>query len=164
MKPIVLHSSRNLTPAEKRKRAEEEDVYRVERLGLVPPKELSRRAKKHFEQIAEVAFWLDELSADLLACYCDAYDKWLLTVESMKNTDEVIITQNAKGELVAKQNPYRTALRTYASIMSEMSAKLAISNVDRLRLTLPGKDKKEDVNPFEMFMESPAVESEEVTV
>lgn len=148
MKPIVLHTGRSYTNEEKRRRAEAENVYKVGRLKLVPPDELSERAKLKFEQIAAEAFWLDELSTDLLAAYCNAWDRWLGTVEAMKDSGEVVI--DAKG---AKQNPYRYALRTYVSMMQELSAKLGLGNIDRLRLVTPAQEAaKKEENPFDAFM------------
>lgn len=153
MKPVVLHTSRQLSKEEKRKRREEEDIYRVGRLELVPPDELSERAKIKFQQIADLAFWLDSLSVDALAAYCQAWDRWLTCVEKMDGTDDVVLQRNVKNEIVAKQNPYRYALRTYLTIMQEMSAKLALYAVDRLRLNQPEEKKKEEEkNPFEEFM------------
>ena len=151
MKPIVIHTGHNYTIEEQRKRKQEEDIFRVGRLRLVPPKELSRRAKIKFQQIAAEAFWLDELSVDLLAAYCHAWDRWLSTVEAMKNTEEIILTKNAKDETVVKQNPYRYALRAYISIMEELSGKLGLGNIDRLRLSLPVQE-KEEKNKFDDFM------------
>ena len=153
MKPVVLHT-RHLTKEEKRKRREEEDIYKVGRLELVPPDELSERAKIKFQQIADLAFWLDSLSVDALAAYCQAWDRWLDCVEKMDDTDDVVLQRNAKNEVVAKQNPYRYALRTYLTIMQEMSSKLALYAVDRLRLNQQTEEKKkaEEKNPFEEFM------------
>lgn len=149
MKPIILHTGRSYTNEEKKRRAEAENVYKVGRLKLVPPDELSERAKLKFEQIAAEAFWLDELSADLLAAYCNAWDRWLDVVAAMKDMGEVIIDKKAG----AKQNPYRYALRTYVSIMQELSAKLGLGNIDRLRLVTPAQEAaKKEENPFEAFM------------
>lgn len=152
MKPMVLHTGRSLTVEERRKRAEAEDVYRVSRLQLVPPDELSPRAKNKFNQIVAEAFWLDALSTDLLAAYCHAWDRWLDCVAAMDGNADVTLDKNARGEIVAKENPYRRPLRTYITIMEEMSSKLALGNVDRLKLTMPAEKKKEVVNPFESFM------------
>lgn len=153
MKPIVLHTGRSYTVEERRQRAEEENIYRVGRLGLVPPDELTERAKLKFEQIVNEAFWLDALSVDFLASYCQAWDRWLTIVETMKGTDDVILSKNSKDETVAKQNPYRYALRTYISIMQEMSAKLGLSAIDRLKLSAPvTAEQRKENNPYEEFM------------
>ena len=152
-KPIVLHTGRNGTVAERRKREQQEDIYRVGRLRLVPPDELSERAKMKFQQIANEAFWLDELSVDLLSAYCDVWDKWLNTVEAMKGQNEIIIQRRKDGRMY-KQNPYRIPLRTYITTMEELSGKLGLGNIDRLKLSLPvTKDgEKPEENPFEEFM------------
>lgn len=155
LKPIVIHTGRSVSASERREREEREESYRVSRLRLEPPDELSDRAKLKFRQIVSEAFWLDELSTDLLAAYCHAWDRWLDCVASMGNIDEVILTKNAKKEPVAKQNPYRHALRTYVSMMEELSGKLALGNIDRLKLVTPvsEEEKKKIVeNPFEQFM------------
>ena len=153
MKPIVLHTGRSYTVEERRKRAEEENIYKVGRLGLVPPDELNERAKAKFEQIVSEAFWLDALSADFLAAYCHAWDRWLSIVEAMEGTSDVILTEGKKGEAVAKQNPYRYGLKSYLSIMEEMSAKLGLSAIDRLRLMSPVTEQtKQQENPYEEFM------------
>ena len=153
MKPIVLHTGRSYTVEERRRRAEEENIYKVGRLGLVPPDELNERAKAKFEQIVAEAFWLDALSADFLAAYCHAWDRWLSIVESMEGTSDVILTENSKGEAIAKQNPYRYGLKSYLNIMSEMSTKLGLSAIDRLRLLAPVKEaEKKQENPYEEFM------------
>lgn len=151
-KPIVLHTARNGTVEARRKRAESEDIYKVGRLRLVPPDELSPRAKEKFEQIVQEAFWLDELSVDLLSAYCHAWDRWLDCVEAMNGTADVVITTNSKDERVAKQNPYRYGLRTYVTIMEELSSKLGLGNIDRLRLSMPVTEKEKESNPFEAFM------------
>lgn len=152
-KPIVLHTGRSYTVEERRKRAEEENIYRVNRLGLVPPDELNERAKLKFEQIANEAFWLDSLSVDFLAAYCQAWDRWLTIVETMNDTSDVVLQTNNKGETVAKQNPYRYGLKSYLSIMADMSVKLGLSAIDRLRLLSPTKEtEKKENNPFEEFM------------
>lgn len=150
--PIVLHTGHNLTKEEKRQRMEQEDIYRVGRLRLVPPDELSDRAKLHFQQIVASAFWLDELSADLLAAYCVAYDKFLNVVADMDGQAETFITKTKNGR-VAKQNPNRQALRNYTDMLCQLSAKLGLGNIDRLRLSMQQEEKKEE-NPFEMFMEN----------
>lgn len=154
-KPIVLHTGHSVPAMEKREREKREEEYRVGRLRLEPPDELSERAKLKFRQIANEAFWLDELSTDLLAAYCHAWDRWLDCVAHMDKTDEVILTRNSKDEAVAKQNPYRYPLKTYVTMMSEMSGKLALGNIDRLKLISPvtEEEKKQVVeNPFEQFM------------
>lgn len=151
MKPIVLHTGRSYTVEERKRRKQEEDVYKVGRLELVPPDELTERAKCKFEQIAALAFWLDSLDCDFLAAYCQAWDRWLDVVETMNSQGEIVLNENRKGETTAKQNPYRYALRAYLNIMEEMSGKLALSAVDRLKLTSP-ETKKEEENPFEEFM------------
>jgi P27 family predicted phage terminase small subunit len=112
----------------------------------VPPDELSPRAKIKFQQIAAEAFWLDELSVDLLAAYVHAWDRWLDCVAMMDETQEVIVND---GKM--KQNPYRQPLRTYVAMMEELSGKLGLGNIDRLKLSLPATEKKEE-DPFENFM------------
>lgn len=154
-KPIILHTGHSVSAVERREREEREESYRVSRLRLEPPDELSDRAKLKFRQIVSEAFWLDELSTDLLAAYCHAWDRWLDCVAKMDNTDEVILTRNSKDEAVAKQNPYRYGLRTYVTMMEELSGKLALGNIDRLKLVTPvsEEEKKKIVeNPFEQFM------------
>lgn len=155
-KPIVLHTGRSYTVAQRREREKREDEYRVGRLKLEPPDELSDRAKEKFRQIVNEAFWLDELSVDLLAAYCHAWDRWLDCVAHMDCTDEVILTRNSKDEAVAKQNPYRYPLKSYVTMMQELSAKLGLGNIDRLRLINPvsaEEVKQQKVeNPFEQFM------------
>lgn len=146
-KPILLHTGRSLSKDEKRRRQEQEDIYRVGRLRLVPPDELSERAKLKFNQIVAEAFWLDELSVDLLAAYCHAWDRWLDCVEAMNGTTEVIINDGK-----AKQNPYRLPLRTYVAMLEDLSGKLALGNVDRLKLSLPVEKEEKEKNPFEEFM------------
>lgn len=146
LKPIVLHTGRSYTVEQRRERAQAEDIYRVGRLKLVPPDELSPRAKIKFQQIAAEAFWLDELSVDLLAAYVHAWDRWLDCVAMMDETQEVIVND---GKM--KQNPYRQPLRTYVAMMEELSGKLGLGNIDRLKLSLPATEKKEE-DPFENFM------------
>ena len=152
-KPIVLHTGRSVSKEERRRREEAENIYKLERLKLVPPEELSERAKTIFENIVNEAFWLDNLDVFFVAGFAHAYDRWLEVVEKMNGTDDVIITENAKGEAVAKQNPYRYALRSYANIMQEFSARLGLSAIDRLKLTAPVTEQKQkEENPFEEFM------------
>ena len=147
-KPIEIVKSK-MSKAQRMARSEAEMAYKVGRLRLLPPDELTERAKDHFEAIANEAFWLDELSTDLLAAYCQAWDRWLTLVEQMNEQPDVIVTQTKTGQQ-AKGNPNRTALLQYATLMQSLSAKLALGNVDRLRLSLPTEDKKE--NKFAEFM------------
>ena len=152
-KPIVLHTGRSLSKEEKQRREEAENIYKVGRLKLVPPDELSERAKTIFENIVQECFWLDNLDVFFVAGFAQAYDRWLTIVETMNGTDDVVLTKNAKDEVVAKQNPYRYALRTYATIMQEFSSRLGLSAIDRLKLTAPiTAEKQKEVNPFEEFM------------
>ena len=156
LKPVVLHTGRSITVAEKKEREKNEEMYRVGRLRLEPPDELSERAKLKFRQIVAEAFWLDELSTDLLAAYCHAWDRWLDCVAAMDGNGDVLMVTNQKtGEIQAKQNPMRSPLRQYVTMMSEMSAKLGLSNIDRLKLTNPvTEEEKQKIveNPFEQFM------------
>ena len=152
MKPIVLQTGRSYTKAQRAERERLENDYRVSRAGLVPPEELSPRAKRKFEEIASAAFWLDELSTDLLAAYCVAWDKYLLVVEAMEGTDEVLMYVNNKNETITRQNPLRRPLIQYVEQMSLLSSKLGLSNIDRLRLTIPEVTKKASENPFSEFM------------
>lgn len=144
-KPISLISGHK-TKAEIREREQIEDVYTVGRSRLVPPPELTLRARDKFEQIASDAFWLDELSADLLAQYCQAYDKWLTLVEIINDEPESIV--DADGHL--KPNPNRKALLDYGIVMQQISAKLALGNIDRLKLSLPAGTEK-PANKFAKF-------------
>lgn len=156
MKPVVIHTGRSYPIAEREARERSEEYFKVGRLHMVPPDELSERAKIKFQQIVQEAFWLDELSIDLLAAYCNAWDRWLDCVAAMDGTSDVLMQENAKGEMVAKQNPYRYGLRAYVTMMEELSAKLGLGNIDRLRLAAPVPEKEavemKVENPFEEFM------------
>lgn len=153
MKPVILHTGRSYSVKEREARQQAEDAFKVVRLRLVPPDELTERAKNKFEQIANEAFWLDELSTDLLAAYCHAWDRWLSTVEAMNGTGEIVAIESPKGDAMTKQNPLRYALRTYVSMMQELSAKLGLGNIDRLRLSVPAaSESKKEENPFDAFM------------
>lgn len=153
MKPVILHTGRSYSVKEREARQQAEDAFKVGRLRLVPPDELTERAKNKFEQIANEAFWLDELSTDLLAAYCHAWDRWLSTVEAMNGTGEIVAIESPKGDAMTKQNPLRYALRTYVSMMQELSAKLGLGNIDRLRLSVPAaSESKKEENPFDAFM------------
>lgn len=144
-KPISLIAGHK-TAAEIREREQIEDYYTVGRSRLVPPPELTLRARDKFEQIASDAFWLDELSADLLAQYCQAYDKWLTLVEIINEEPESIV--DADGHL--KPNPNRKALLDYGIVMQQISSKLALGNIDRLKLSLPA-DTEKPANKFAKF-------------
>lgn len=156
MKPIVLQTGRSYTVEQRQKRERSEESYKVGRLHLVPPDELTDRAKQKFEQIVAEAFWLDELSVDLLSAYCHAWDRWLDCVEAMNGNSDVVMVSNQKtGETQAKQNPYRYGLRAYVTMMEELSAKLGLGNIDRLRLSIPVSEeeqKQKEENPFNQFM------------
>lgn len=150
--PIVLQTG-HIQPELKMAREQVEKEYTVPRLRLVPPDVLSERAKLKFQQIVAEAFWLDELSVDLLASYCHAWDRWLDCVAAMDTQGEVTLVYNRKnGETTVKQNPYRQALKTYVSIMEELSAKLGLGNIDRLRLAIPEAEKRAKEDPFDEFM------------
>ena len=148
-KPIYLISGHK-TKREIAERKASEGAFRVGRLHLVPPPELTLRARDKFEQIANEAFWLDELSADLLAEYCQAYDKWLTLVEIINDEPETVVEIDAKGVERLKPNPNRKALLEYCMVMQQISSKLALGNVDRLKLSLSG-DAEKPVNKFAKF-------------
>lgn len=148
-KPISLIAGHK-TKAEIREREQIEDAYTVGRLHLVPPDELTPRAKLFFEQIANTAFWLDELSTGLLAQYCQAYDKWLTLVELINDEPESIIEVDGNGTEHLKPNPNRKALIDYGIVMQQISSKLALGNIDRLKLSLPSGTEK-PVNKFAKF-------------
>ena len=73
-KPIELVKAK-ISKEKRAYRTEAEKAYKVSRLRLVPPDELSERAKMKFIEIANEAFWLDELSTDLLASYCVTWER-----------------------------------------------------------------------------------------
>lgn len=154
--PIVLKQGK-ISRAQRQSREKAEEVLRVSRLSLEPPAELSERAKLKFYQIANEAFWLDGLSCDFLAAYCHAWDRWLTLVEELNGQADVITAVSSKGMPLSKANPRRDAIRTYLSIMSEMSSKLALSAVDRLKLIAPvtdaeGRPVEIPANKFECYM------------
>lgn len=152
-KPLVLHTGHSLSKAEIKRREEAENIYKTNRLKLVPPDELSERAKTIFENIVNECFWLDNLDVFFVAGFSQAYDRWLTIVDKMNGTDDVILSKNSKDEVVAKQNPYRNALRAYGNIMQEFSTKIGLSCIDRLKLTAPiTAEKQKQENPFEEFM------------
>ena len=153
LKPISIHRGRSITVAQKNERASAEEHYKVGRLHMIPPEELSERAKLKFEQIANEAFWLDELSTDLLAAYCVAWDKWLGVVEAMDGADEVMMYVNNKGETISRQNPLRRPLIQYVEQMCLLSGKLGLGNIDRLKLTLPATGAVENADPFAEYMQ-----------
>ena len=140
------------TKDEIKKRQENEDYYgNLQRDKLVPPAELSTRAKEKYMEIVEQAFWLDNLSAELLAQYCYSWDRWLLLAEELNNQDETIqYTDDATGELMLKPNPNRRALMEYSVNMQQISSKLGLGNIDRLKLVKPEEDKKQ--NKFLKYM------------
>lgn len=157
MKPVALHAGRSITRHDMKKREEQENVYRVSRLRLEPPEELSERAKLKYIQIVNEAFWLDALSGDFLAAYCHAWDKWLECVAMTKDTPEVAFTKKRDGSIDAKQNPYTRAMRSHLLTMEEMSKLLGLSAIDRLRLLTPVTAQQIAMempvkNPFEAFM------------
>ena len=148
-KPIQV-LKRHISKKERIERIEGENKYKCSRLRLVPPDELTERAKDKFEMIANEAFWLDELSTDLLAAYCQAWDRWLDLVAEMKNQTDTFISETEDG-VKMRSNPNRTALLQYVNTMQQLSGKLGLGNIDRLKLTLPELNKKEE-NPFDEFM------------
>ena len=155
-KPIVLHTSNKLSVKEKRRREKQENHFFLGRKKFIVPEQLSERAKRKFKQISKDAFWLDALSTDILAVYCDAWDKWLNCVAAMQDAPEVELVDTPRSGIVAKHNPHRSALRTYITIMEECSTKLGLTNIDRLKLQTPVDDEEEEKqknNPFEQFME-----------
>ena len=148
-KPIELVKAK-ISKEKRAYRTEAEKAYKVSRLRLVPPDELSERAKMKFIEIANEAFWLDELSTDLLASYCVTWERMQMIIEELNGQGEVFITTDKDGTKHAKANPNRTAFLQYAVLLQQLSAKLAIGNIDRLKLSLPADNKKE--NKFEEYM------------
>lgn len=149
-KPIGLVTGHR-TLAEKQGREKAEAYYnKVPRLLLVPPDVLSDRAKQKFEQIVTDAFWLDELSLDLLTDYCVCWDRWYSVAEQLREEPETYAFKDAvTGELKMRANPNRRALLEYGLSMQQLSAKLGLGNIDRLKLTLPAEEQK---NKFAEFL------------
>lgn len=150
-KPIVLlegHKTKDF----KNKRAESEAMYgNVPRALLVPPEHLTERAKTRFEQIVNDAFWLDELSVDLLTNYCYVWDRWMSVSEELLNEPETFAYHDeVSGEIKLKANPNRRALIEYGLAMQQLSAKLGLGNIDRLKLIAPDEDKSK--NKFAEFV------------
>lgn len=152
IKPVLIQTQK-ISKDSRKAREEAENYYQLPRMKLVPPPELNERAKTHFEQIANEAFWLDELSADLLAAYCVAYDRFLSVLADFNGQDDTLpVTKEGKHGRISelRVNPNRSALLEYANTMRALSASLGIGNIDRLRLAL--KKEKEKVNKFEEFI------------
>lgn len=122
----------------------------VPRFRLVPPDELSDRAKRKFNEIAGEAFWLDELSADILAAYCLAWDRWLDVAAAMRNEPDTYM--DADGKMCA--NPNRRALLEYQNAIVQASSKLGLGNIDRLKLVKPAEEKPK--SRFASFLEENA--------
>ena len=133
----------------KKLRKESEKVYgEVPRLKLVAPDYLSERAKDKFDGIVNDAFWLDQLSVDILAAYCMAWDRYDQLAMQLKEEPDSL--KDDKGKWYP--NPNRKALLDYQDTMLQCSARLGLGNIDRLKLVAPTK-KKED-NKFSKFMNS----------
>ena len=149
-KPISLVTGHK-SNEEKRLREKTEAAYaNIPRLLLEPPDVLSERAKQKFQQIVNDAFWLDELSLDLLTHYCLCWDRWLAVADQLKEEPETYAFRDAvTGELKMRANPNRKALLDYGLTMQQLSAKLGLGNVDRLKLTLPAEEQK---NKFAEFI------------
>lgn len=148
-KPISMLQGHK-TKEEKRLREDSESTYSdVGRLMLVPSDVLSDRAKQKFEQIVSDAFWLDELSVDLLNDYCFCWDRWLDVAEKLKSEPETFAFQDeVTGELKMRANPNRRALMEYGLAMQQLSAKLGLGNIDRLKLVAPAKEEKSKFAEF----------------
>ena len=144
-KPISIVDG-HFTKEEKRKRQEAEEYYQnLERDKLVPPSELSERAREKYYEIVEQAFWLDNLSAELLANYCYSWDRWLTIADELNGQAETIeYTDADTGALLLKPNPNRRALLEYSLNMQQISAKLGLGNIDRMKLLKPEEPKKKN--------------------
>ena len=141
--PISVIKS-HLTKEEIKARQESEAYYNnLQRDKLVPPEQLSQRAKLKYMEIVDQAFWLDNLSADLLASYVHSWDRWLLLVSEMEEQAETIeYTDEATGEIIMKPNPNRRAMLDYSLNMQQLSSKLGLGNIDRLKLVKPVDENK----------------------
>lgn len=144
-KPISIVKG-HYTKEQIRQRQESEEYFQnLERDKLVPPQELSERAREKYYEIVEQAFWLDNLSAELLANYCYSWDRWLVLAEELNGQAETIEYTDAEtGTLLLKPNPNRRALLDYSLNMQQISAKLGLGNIDRLKLLKPEEEKKKN--------------------
>jgi P27 family predicted phage terminase small subunit len=146
--PISLRSpNSHYKPEQVAEREEAERYYQLSRLRLVPPAELNERAARHFEEIANVAFWLDELSTDALGAYCAAWDRYLTLLNELNNETDVVNSE--KGQ---RDNPKRKAMLDYVATMTKLSASLGLANIDRLKLAVTKKERT--VNKFAEFVET----------
>ncbi len=144
-KPIELITG-HLSKEDLKNRTQAESEYtEVSRMRLVPPDELTDRAKEMFNQIVSDAFWLDELSVHLLTAYCVCADRMLTCTADLQNEPDVLVTET--GFI---KNPKTRLLIDYGNTLAVLSAKLGLGNIDRLKIAKPKQKKAE--NRFEKFL------------
>ena len=149
-KPITIVTGHKTKKELGSREAAEKYYGQIPRSRLVPPDELSDRARLKFEQVASEAFWLDELSTDILGAYCMAWDRWLDVAAAMQGQPDTLMSPD--GKFYA--NPNRRALLEYQNAMVQASTKLGLANIDRLKLEKPVAEKPK--SKFASFMEANA--------
>ena len=145
IRPVRLMTAK-IGKEKRNKRQKAEDAFNVGRASLVPPDELSERAKNKYEQICNDCFWLDSGSSDAVTAYAFAYDRFLDLVEIMKDQPETVM--NEDGKFI--KNPNRIALTAYVNMMVQLSSKIGLYSTDRLKLA--AESEKKEANKFAEFI------------
>lgn len=149
-KKIVEIQTSKMSKNERDLRKRKEKELKVGRDDLIPPEFLSKEAAEEFVRIATEAGKcgiLDNLDRGILATYADSYAGFARMTRTI-NSKGTIITVDGKK----RPNPAVMIQQMYKKQMLDASAKLGIASVDRLKLAVPVKEEKKEINPFFEFL------------
>lgn len=151
---MIEGNKAHLTKEEIQSRIEAEEKLKTDREQLIAPKWLSSVAKKEFNRVVIELTRLklvDNLDLSILAIYCDAYSKYIELCKTIKEKGLTVEHTNKAGQTNTVISPYVQVQQKYIDVIIKCSSKLGLSISDRLKLVIPGLNKKPK-NKFEEFI------------
>ena len=131
---------KNLTPAERKQRIDNENALRPKRVGkIICPTWLDDNAKLEFARIVKEMKTMGILtSIDIpsLAICCDAYSKWQIATEFVNKHGLLKVKESARGVKSIENNPaIKDALR-YGELYRKMTVECGLTPNARLRMAV----------------------------
>lgn len=123
---------------QERRKAEQELVKTPKKYIEKAPVWLSKRAKKEYKRLLDNINDMDmlgDLDANNLACYCNAFDKYLIAEEDVSNRGTII---------EGKENPSVRLQIKFAKEMREFGKQCGLSIDSRLKFAAVKLEEKEE--------------------
>lgn len=146
-------STGKISKTEKEERKKEEAALEeFEDISLIPPRWLSKEAKKEYKRIVPLMQQLPIAALDLasVTMYCDYFSKYKAASIAVEDEGRTITELDAQGNDKKKVNPEFTAMNDAARMVRSISGSLGLTIDSRMRIVVPKSEEKHD--PFaEMF-------------